>query len=305
MRRAAAIVLALCALRPEVALAWDPFSDELDAGAPEAPSPAPFAVPDGLYLVTDVYAGDVVSVSGPRTTYSTTTVRETPGTYARAVATVGTGEASAYDGASFNGRAALADGRSVAGTYYEDFVLTDAGYVSVNIVFFQDDSIFAAATPASTPSPAVAPSSPSPGPASGAVLAPAASPAVPTAAPGRPTAPAPTTPSSFTAGIALGPTAPVVGALDILRARTVRLWARSFINGGTVPVARWRVLSAGGAALSAMAGTGAAPLEIAWPALAPAGSSWDLRVEVASDAAPGRVAIATLTVTVRSPALLQ
>ena len=60
--------------------AWDASSDDLDPGTVDrAPDPSPFVVPDGLYLVTDVYAGDVVTRTGDTTTYATNTVNETPG----------------------------------------------------------------------------------------------------------------------------------------------------------------------------------------------------------------------------------
>ena len=141
MRRALVLVVAIVAACARPAAAWDPDWDRLDAGTIDrTPDPAPLVVPEGLHIVTDVYAGDVVTRSGDTTTYGTTTVSETPGTYARPIDVVGTGGESAYDGASLNGRARMSDGRPVAGTYYEDFVLTSSGFVSVNVVFFQDDS---------------------------------------------------------------------------------------------------------------------------------------------------------------------
>ncbi|HYK97836.1 MAG TPA: hypothetical protein VEU77_05530, partial [Candidatus Acidoferrales bacterium] len=140
MKRMLATLFLALAVNAQPALAWDPSWDHLDPGQVDPPDPAPFVVPEGLYLVTDVYAGDVVTSNGDTTTYSTATLRETPGTYARVVDVVGTGDSSAYDGASFNGRAVTSGGRSVAGTYYEDFVLSSSGFVSVNIVFFEDDS---------------------------------------------------------------------------------------------------------------------------------------------------------------------
>src|SRR5581483_6670294 len=108
MRRTLALVLGIALLQASPALAWDPFGDDLDAGFGDpVPDPAPFAVPEGLYVVTDVYAGDVVTTAGDTTTYATETVHDTPGTYARVIDVVSSGSSSAFDGASFNGRAVL------------------------------------------------------------------------------------------------------------------------------------------------------------------------------------------------------
>jgi hypothetical protein len=133
MKRAIGLVVLavmVCAGRP--AFAWDPADERAPAGAP--------APPDEIYLVTDAYAGDAVTRDGPLTTYSTETVHEITGSYARLLEHVGTGASSAYDGAAFNGRASLTDGRAVAGTYYENYVFTGDGFVAVSVVFFQDDS---------------------------------------------------------------------------------------------------------------------------------------------------------------------
>ncbi|MGH2498770.1 MAG: hypothetical protein ACRDF0_01540, partial [Candidatus Limnocylindria bacterium] len=133
---AASLVLSLLPLSP--AYAWDPERQAPQPPPPdEAAAPAP---PDGLHVVTDVYVADVVTRSGARTTYATTTVRQTPGTYARVLQTVGTGERSGLDERSANTRLALADGRLAAGTYYETFVPSDAGLASVGVVFFHDDA---------------------------------------------------------------------------------------------------------------------------------------------------------------------
>ena len=123
MTRVIAAALFALILASQPALAWDPDWDDFDPGQIERqPDPEPFVVPEGLYEVTDVYAGDVVTTVGDTTTYSTETVKDTPGTYARVVDVVGTGGASAFDGSSFNGRAVTDAGESVAGTYYEDYV---------------------------------------------------------------------------------------------------------------------------------------------------------------------------------------
>jgi hypothetical protein len=143
------------------ALARDPYRDDAYAGSPPpawSPEPAPVAAPVGIYLVTETYAGDSVVRSGALTTYSTETVHEVTGSYARVLESVVTGGRSAYDGAAFNGRAALTDGRGVAGTYYENYVWTDLGFVPVSVVFFQDDSELARSTPvAAGPGPTAGP----------------------------------------------------------------------------------------------------------------------------------------------------
>ena len=73
MKRGLVVALAVLMLSARPATAWDPDADEPDPGLTD-PDPAPFVVPEGIYLVTDVYAGDRVTVDGPTTTYSTATV---------------------------------------------------------------------------------------------------------------------------------------------------------------------------------------------------------------------------------------
>jgi len=319
MRRSLAVALALVALAAHPAAAWDPFEDELDPGDRRGPDPVPLVVPEGLYLVTDVYAGDRVTDDGRTTTYATDTIHDTPGTYARVLDSVGTGAASGFDGASFNGRARMSDGRAVAGTYYEDFVLTPQGFVSVNVVFFQDDS----ATRAQDVGTPKAPSAASPPPT-------AATPP-PTAATPRPNVdvaerrpvdaspsqrPIPVAPDDrresderpqgvVTAGVALDPSGPVLAAIDVLRGRAVRLWPRALVDGQPVPIRSWRITGGAPEIVSALSGSGVEPCVATWLTLAPAGSAFTLRFEVTSDAAPGRSLPATLSVSVRSPALLQ
>src|SRR5204863_7869013 len=108
----------------------DPFREGIPrtSGPDRELDPAPvIAPPPGIYYVTDTYVADVVTSSGPLTTYSTTTVHESTGSYARVLDTVGTGASSAFDGSAFNGRRTLGDGRSVAGRYYENYPLTGGG----------------------------------------------------------------------------------------------------------------------------------------------------------------------------------
>ncbi len=173
---------------PEPASSWTPLDPPAPA-APDpapawsAPDPAPVEAPAGIYYVTQTYVADVVTTQGPVTTYSTATVAESTGTYARVLESVGTGATSGYDGSAFNGRAQLSDGRNVAGTYYENFVLTSAGFASVSVVFFQDDSETAvsAAPPISAPPSAPPPSAPPiaiPSPLPGIVAASPPAPAI-------------------------------------------------------------------------------------------------------------------------------
>lgn len=308
----AALAAVLAVAQGQPALAWDPFESDTDdiADASTSTDTSAFVIPDGLYVVTDVYTGDVVTSSGATTTYATTTTHETPGTWARVIDTVVTGEASSMDGASMNGRTRMADGQLVAGTYYQDFVLTADGFVAVNIVFFQDDSI-TMASPAPTPFATVAPI---PAPTTAAIppRAPTASPVpftpAPTPAPAPtgtpPTQPAPA-PRLATAGLSLGQTAPVLASIEVLRGRRVALWPRAFLDGVPVPVRTWRLVSGSADALAPLSGGAGTPCEATWLTLAPIGAAWTLRFEVTSDAIPGRVLSATIDIVVRSPALEQ
>lgn len=289
----ALIILELAAGQP--AFAWEPIGEaELDEGITQPPDPAPLIIPDGIYPVTDVYSGDVVTTSGGTTVYSTATVRERPGTYARVVDVVATGQASRFDGASFNRRARLPDGRLVAGTYYEDFVLTPVGYLSVNIVFFQDDSATRAAAPTPRPTATAAPVVSRP---------PVASTPAPTSAP----APLPTPRAApvVSAGVALAPAAPVLASMEVLRGRSTQLWLRAFVDGVPVAVSGWRFVSGTVDVLSSVAGTGSGPCAAMWLTLPPPGSTWTLRFAIRTHAAPGREIDAFIRVAVRSPALLQ
>ena len=290
-----ALLIALANAEP--ASAWDPFADE-DAVAPSPTpaDPAPFVVPDGLYLVTDIYTGNAVTTTGNTTTYTTTTAHETPGTYARVIDIVGTGATSAYDGSSMNGRARLPDGRPVAGTYYEDYVLSSEGYVSVNIVFFQDDSITTVISTPRTSAPAA--STPATSPSRPAPAVP------PTPAPAPIPAPTPR-PVLATAGVALGQTAPVLASVEVLRGRQVALWPRVFVDGAAVPVTSWRLVSGFADLVSSRSGDGSTPCVATWLTLPEPGSTWPLRFEIITDAAPGRALVATISVAVRSPSLEQ
>jgi hypothetical protein len=299
----ALVLVALLLARTGSAAAWDPFGDQTpDPGPVTPPDPAPYVIPDGVYLVTDVYTGDVVTTSGDTTTYSTTTTRETPGTYARVIDVVGTGGDSAYDGASFNGRARLDDGRRVGGTYYEDFVLTAGGLVSVNVVFFQDDSETRTSEVGSAPvqtrtatSATQSGSSVTAPPNDGASRAPAS--ARPVDEPASPPTP------RVAAAVALAPLGPSLDAIEVLRGRSVRLFLRATSDGVAAPVRTWRLVGGSADVLSRREGGGADPCDALWLTLPAPGTVWTLRFEVTSDLVLGQTLAATLRVAVRSPAL--
>jgi hypothetical protein len=300
-QRAATMAIAIVLLSSEYANARDPFQDERHSFPPivERADPVAFVVPTGLYYVTDSYSGQVISTSGATTTYSTSTVHESPGTYARVIDMVDTGASSAFDGSSFNSRGALTDGRALAGTYYENFVLTAAGYVPVNIVFFQDDS--ESRRRVSVPSPTPAASAPvataRPGGsvvASRAVVTPA-----PSFRPILPIAPA----ASFRAGVALAPDGPTLGSAEVLRGRLVHFWPRAFANDIAVPIRSWRLLSAQPDHISATAGN-LEPLAAQWIEMPDAGVRWSLRFEIFTEFAPAERLEAQISITVRSPALI-
>lgn len=321
---ALAVITVVCGApadaREPVDMEWVPLPPPAPS-APSTPDPAPFVVPAGLYYVTDTYVADVVTTNGTTTTYSTATVHESTGTYARVVDTVGTGSSSSFDGTAFNGRDTLTDGTAVAGTYYENFVLTSQGYVSVSIVFFQDDSETARTTPA-TPAPTPA-ATPVPAPPSPVVAvriptfapqvserefvpAPSVvSPPPPTISPLRP-APsiAPMMPP-FTrtrAGVALTPYGSTLRSVEVLRGRTIQFWPRAFVGDVAVPIANWTLVSGAPEIAPARFGSGAQAFTAQWTRVP--SSPVTLAFNVFSYALPGGTALATIQVSVRSPAII-
>jgi hypothetical protein len=313
--RAAMMATAFVLLSSINADARDPFENEWPSlPIVERPAdPAPFVIPAGLYYVTDTYVDDVVATNGATTTYSTTTVHESTGTYARVVDVVDTGASSAFDGTSFNGRGALTDGRALAGTYYENFVLTANGYVPVSIVFFQDDSESKrrAAAPSSSPlpSPSAAPS------ATAATPTPASTPTHKDGpvAPRSVVTPGPTfQPISsiappaprLRAGVALAPDGATLASAEVLRGRLVYFWPRAFANDIAMPIRSWRLLSAEPDHISAASGRGTDPLGAQWLHMPAPGVRWSLRFEVFPETAPAERLEAEISVTVRSPALI-
>lgn len=306
-RAVAAIIAAITLLLSTSASAREPREEEGSPFPPPitpAPDPAPLVVPDGLYYVTDTYVADVVAVTGPTTTYSTTTAHESTGTYARVIDTVDTGAMSSFDGTAFNGRGTLSDGRGLAGTYYENFVLTANGYVPVSIVFFQDDSETRRAAAAPSPNPWATPLTVAPR----ATIDPVAT--RPTAAP----APAPTTSSrpgrtspptrpTLRAGIALASDGPILATAELLRGRTVQFWPRAFANDLAVPIRSWRLLSAQPDHISATTGS-TGPLSAQWLRMPAPEGRWSLRFEIFTEVAPAERLEAQISITVRSPALI-
>ncbi|HLZ47306.1 MAG TPA: hypothetical protein VKR80_01495 [Candidatus Limnocylindria bacterium] len=300
MKRLTAIaVVAWLAIGASPVLAWDPDWEALepDPPAPAAwsPDPSPVAPPDGVYLVTETYAGDSVVQSGPVTTYTTETVHETTGSYARVLESVGTGGSSAYDGSAFNGRAALTDGRAVAGTYYENYIRTDRGFVPVSVVFFQDDAEVAraAAPSAPTPTPPAAPAVVAPvtlilpvTPGAAAPVAPAKGAVTPVADP-PPSRSVPAPASTLLAD----------RAVEVLRGRRIAI----ALAGSDVRA--WRYVSGDAVALGALSGRASDPFVARWDSLAPAGTAWVLRFAV--DYADGTTHDLSVRVTVRAPGLVE
>lgn len=303
-RPIAAAALASLVLLSSPAFAWDPFGEDRRS-EPAAPGPereedpAPFiAPPPDIYYVTDTYLADVVTSSGPLMTYSTTTIHESTGSYARVLDTVATGASSVFDGRAFNGRRALGDGRPVAGTYYENYVLTASGFVPVSVVFFQDDAELARLL--ATTAPGVITSAPS---ATPRALAPACCAALPPVASIAP--PTTASPKPIHPGISLRPLSAPVATFEVLRGRVVSLYLRAFVDDREVPVRSWRVVAGDGGDALATAGSGAVPFRTYWARLAPPGEAFDVTfsIEVNDPDTGYRVVDATISVVVRSPAL--
>lgn len=311
---AALLAVAVVLLTTAPATAREPLDDaRWDPPSPPA-DPVAFVVPAGLYYVTDTYVTDVVATTGATITYSTTTVHESTGTYARVLETVDTGAASAFDGRAFNGRGALTDGRALAGTYYENFVLTANGYVPVSIVFFQDDSETRRQQALLSPSPSPASTAPTATLAPAVTSGPAGTPAplgtssaatsavTPAPSP-RPTAPNGPPRPVLRAGIALAADGPTLSSAEVLRGRSVQFWPRAFANDAAVPVRSWRLLSAEPDRISARAG-GAEPFTAQWIRMPAPDVRWTLRFEVITELAPAEPLEAQISITVRSPALI-
>jgi len=262
------------------------------------PDPVAFVVPSGLYFVTDTYVADVTATSDATTVYSTTTVHESTGTYARVVDAVDTGRSSPFDGMAFNGRGALTNGQALAGTYYENFVLTAAGYLPVSIVFFQDDSETKRRQGVSTSAVAAKPSA---SPVVTVTTRPrdeiARPPSIKEQVPVEPARP------TLRAGVSLASDGPTLVSAEVLRGRLVQFWPRVFANNVAVPIRSWRLVSAQPDRISANTGS-TQPLAAQWMRMPAPGVSWSLRFEIFSEVAPSERLEAEISVTVRSPALV-
>jgi len=308
-RLAATLILATALVPASAGYAREPLEDGSPPVPPIVPTPDPvaFVVPAGLYYVTDTYVADVVATSDATTTYSTTTVHESTGTYARVVDRIGTGAASAFDGTAFNGRGSLTDGRALAGTYYENFVLTADGYVPVSIVFFQDDSETRRRAASSSPPPATpTPAAPSTNPAAptAPVVGPTTSRGIPTPAPSsRPQGPSTPVAPTLRAGIALAPDGPALATAEVLRGRSIYFWPRAFANDVAVAIRSWRLLSAQPDYVSATTGS-IEPLAARWLRMPAPDVRWSLRFEIFTEIAPTQRLEAEITIAVRSPALI-
>ena len=309
MKRRAAAMLALFFLWSAPALAWDPFREDGGHEPPEIerePDPAPFiAPPPGIYYVTDTYVADVVTSAGALTTYSTTTVHESTGSYARVLDTVGTGASSAFDGSSFNGRRSLGDGRPVAGTYYENYALTAGGFVPVSVVFFQDDAELAR-TRSAAPTPGVA----TPAPSASATMATTPRPYATACCPAeRPVvtipSPSPIATVRIEPRVSLLPMSAPLTTLEVLRGRAVALYPRAFVGDREVPVRSWTVVAGDAGDAVVTTATGAVPFRTSWPRLAPPGVAFEVvfRIELDTPEARHQTTDASLAVVVRSPAL--
>ncbi|HKY51318.1 MAG TPA: hypothetical protein VJP45_08675 [Candidatus Limnocylindria bacterium] len=300
----AQIVLILSLLTPAYAYARDPFEGDRSIAPPDGPpqDPLAFVVPPGLYYVTETYVGSVIETRGLTTTYSTSTVHESTGTYARVVDTVESGAASVFDGLAFNGRGALGDGRALAGTYYENFILTGSGYHPVSIVFFQDDSEsrrLSGPSHSPAPTPATAPSSPTAAPTVGTGTSRPFVTAAPSPRPARTVVPSR---PAYRAGVALAPDGPLLSTAEVLRGRAVEFWPRALANGRAVPLRSWRLLSAAPDASERTEGDGS--FIGRWIRMPDANVPWILRFELFTATTPSERLETEIAITVRSPALV-
>ncbi len=304
------LALAIVALPTSPALAWDvdqddPMFDPPSIDVPVAdwsPEPTPVAPPDGIYLVTDTYAGDSVVQSGPVTTYTTETVHEITGSYARVLENVATGDGSSFDGTSFNGRASLTDGRPVAGTYYENFILTEYGFAPVSVVFFQDDTELARST---APQPAVQPAPSTSPTALVTAPAPSVAPIEARTGAGEPPVFGYVTPSIEDRDRADAPPAFKPGGSIALPDRTIEVLRgrRISIFFAGADVRAWRAISTDGVALGPLSGSTTQSFIIRWDRLAPPNASWVARFAI--DYADGTSRELVVRVTVRAPGLVE
>jgi hypothetical protein len=311
-----AAVLAAMTLGSSRARAWDADLEDRPIDRPDGDVPAaarpPLAPPDGVYLVTETYVADIVIREGPVTTYATETIDRISGSYARVLETVATGAGSGFDGAAFNGRAALTDGRAVAGTYYENYIRTDDGFVAVSIVFFQDDVEIARARREAAAVRPAAPVERTPA-ARGTVgagpvdVAPRGviDPVIDGPAP-RPIE----RPADLV--VPIGPDAKVLPAplperaIEVLRARRTLISFAEPVDrtdGVRVAVTGWRFAAGEGIALGPVRGGAGDPFMVRWDRLAAPGSAWVVRFML--DLADGSTREQAIRVSVRAPGLVE
>ena len=294
------VALALVASTATPAAAYDP--DRPDEGRVDAPTRAVVQIPPGLYRVTEVYAGDVVSRTGDLTTYGTAVEHRETDTYARVLETIGTGERSAFDGSAFNGRGSLSNGQLLAGTYYEDFVRDGARFVPVSVVFFQDDSeLVRRSRAARVTSPAlplaVAPSSSRP------VIAPPPGPRAPPSVAVAPDPPA--------IAIGLDPTggSAVLDSLEVARAARYAFRVNARGIAAHVVLHAWQLVDGVNDATNAPGWHGASDFLIGtWLRLPRPDTSWELTLRVrlrSADGGPLFEREGRARVWVRSPAVVE
>ncbi|HEY9325532.1 MAG TPA: hypothetical protein VIS26_03080, partial [Candidatus Limnocylindria bacterium] len=105
------------------------------------------------------------------------------------------------------------------------------------------------------------------------------------------------------AGISLAPDGPTLASAEVLRGRLVQFWPRVFADDVAVSIRSWRLLSAQPDRISAGRGS-TQPFAAQWIRMPAPGVSWSLRFEIFSEVAPTERLEAEISVTLRSPALV-
>ena len=122
------------------------------------PTPRPKCrIPDGIYKVTNHYAGTTVEETDTGIYYGTVTDSRPNDLYAVDLGSYSKGVSSPYDGAAFNGRKRDVNGELLAGTFYRNYRKRNGCFVRTSIVFFQDDRV--RFTTGALPTPTQAPAS--------------------------------------------------------------------------------------------------------------------------------------------------